>query len=131
MGWWQISTDTLAGGRFVISPLSETSASLLALERGTAAHPGERRWLDAHRAAYLRYAKDHPAIATVIRVASRHHWIPGLIAATPASLGESSFRAELRHITNLAPGEVAADLEVIGLRTVSADLPQMAADLLE
>jgi hypothetical protein len=53
MGWWQVSTDTLAGSRFVISPLAETTASLLALERGTAAHPGERQWLDTHRAAYL------------------------------------------------------------------------------
>ena len=43
MGWWQVNADTLARSRFVISPLAETTASLLALERGTAAHPGERR----------------------------------------------------------------------------------------
>ena len=59
MGWWQVSADTLARSRFVISPLAETTASLLALERGAAAHPGERRWLDAHQAAYRGYVKDH------------------------------------------------------------------------
>ncbi len=46
MGWWQVSADTLAASRFVISPLAETTAALLALERGTAAHPAEKAWLD-------------------------------------------------------------------------------------
>jgi DNA-binding transcriptional ArsR family regulator len=131
MGWWKVSTDTLAGSRFVISPLAETTASLLALERGTAAHPGERQWLDTHRAAYLRYAKDHPAVPAIIRVAARHRWIPGLITAAPASPGESSFSDELRHIADMPPGEVAADLKVVGLKTASDDLPRKAADLLE
>jgi len=48
MGWWRVSADTLATSRFVVSPLAETTASLITLQRGTAAHPGERRWLDAH-----------------------------------------------------------------------------------
>ena len=42
MGWWQVSADTLAGSRSVISPLAEATASLIVLHRGTAAHPGER-----------------------------------------------------------------------------------------
>ena len=130
MGWWQVSTDTLAGSRFVISPLAETTASLLALERGTAAHLAERQWLDAHRAAYLGYAKDHPAIPTVMRVASGHRWIPSLITAAPASDGESSFSDELRLIADLPPGDVAADLAVVGLAAASDDLPRKAADLL-
>ena len=68
MGWWQVSADTLARSRFVISPLAETTASLLALERGSAAHPGERRWLDAHQAAYRGYVEDHPDVPQLIRL---------------------------------------------------------------
>ena len=37
MGWWQVNADTLAGSRFVISPLAETTASLKTLEREHAA----------------------------------------------------------------------------------------------
>jgi hypothetical protein len=131
MGWWKVSTDSLAGSRFVISPLAETTASLLALERGTAAHPGERQWLDVHHAAYRNYAKDHPAIPALIRVAARHRWIPMLITAAPVSQGESSFSDELRHIADIQPDEVAADLEVVGFKTAADDLPRKAVDLLE
>ena len=28
MGWWQVSADTLAGSRFVISPLAEATAMI-------------------------------------------------------------------------------------------------------
>jgi DNA-binding transcriptional ArsR family regulator len=131
MGWWKVSTDSLAGSRFVISPLAETTASLLALEGGTAAHPGERQWLDAHHAAYRDYVKDHPVIPALIRVAAGHRWIPMLITAAPVSPGESSFRDELRHIADLQPDEVAADLEEAGFKTAADDLPRKAAELLE
>ena len=85
MGWWQVSADTLARGRFVISPLAETTASLLMLERGVAAHPGERRWLDAHQAAYRGYVKDHPDVPSLIRVSLARCWIPAVITSAPAS----------------------------------------------
>lgn len=131
MGWWKVSTDALAGSRFVISPLAETTASLLALERGAAAHPGERQWLSTHRAAYLRYAKDHPAIPAIMRAAGGHRWIPSLITVPPAIEGESSFAGELRLIAGLHPDKVAADLAEIGLTPASGDLPAQAAGLLE
>ena len=49
MGWWLVNADTLAGSRFTVSALAETTASLKHLEWGTGGHPGERAWLDAHR----------------------------------------------------------------------------------
>jgi hypothetical protein len=49
----------------------------------------------------------------------------------PVSPGESSFSDELRHITEIQPGEVAAELEAAGLKTAAADLPRKAARLLE
>ena len=131
MGWWKVSTDSLAGSRFIISPLAETTASLLALERGTAAHPGERQWLALHHPAYLSYVKDHPAIPALIRAAARRRWIPMLITAAPVSPGESSFSDELRHIADLQPGDVTAELEATGFTAAAGDLTRNAVDLLE
>jgi DNA-binding transcriptional ArsR family regulator len=129
MGWWQVSADTLAGSRFVVSPLAETTASLLALERGAAAHPGERLWLDTHQAAYRAYASEHPVIPSIIRVAAMRYWVPALITAAPLG-GETSFSEELSHITNMSPDAAAADLAEAGLRVTADDLPRMAAELL-
>ena len=69
MGWWQVNADTLAGSRFVVSPLAEATASLIALERGTAAHPGERAWLDAHQPAYQERLAADPVTALLVRAA--------------------------------------------------------------
>jgi DNA-binding transcriptional ArsR family regulator len=131
IGWWKVSADGLAASRFAISPLAETSASLLVLERGAAAHPGERQWLDVHHAAYRKYAKDHPVVPAIIRAAAGHRWTPMLISMPPVSQGESSFFDELRLIEDLQPDQIAADLAEIGLETAAADLPRRAAELLE
>ncbi|NEE15217.1 transcriptional regulator, partial [Streptomyces sp. SID7499] len=69
MGWWQVGADTLASSRFVVSPLAEAVASLLVLERATAAHPGERAWLETHLPAYRRWKADDPVSALVIGAA--------------------------------------------------------------
>ncbi|GAA0842985.1 hypothetical protein ACFQVD_42045 [Streptosporangium amethystogenes subsp. fukuiense] len=42
------AADVLAVSRFAVSALAETTAGLLTLATGMAAHPGERTWLDAH-----------------------------------------------------------------------------------
>jgi DNA-binding transcriptional ArsR family regulator len=132
VGWWQISADTLAGGRFVISPLAETTASLLILERGTGAHPGEHGWLGRHLAAYRAYANDHPVIPGIIRAAAARNWIPDLISAAPTGDGERSFSAELQQIIAMSPSRVAEDLDIIGLSPPQpGDLPAAAAELLE
>ncbi|MEU0218308.1 hypothetical protein ABZ281_25780, partial [Streptomyces sp. NPDC006265] len=67
MGWWQINADTLAGSRFVISPFAEAFASLRLLHGAGAAHPGERRWLDAHLPDYRRRLARDPVTAQLIR----------------------------------------------------------------
>ena len=131
MGWWQVSADTLARSRFVISPLAETTASLLALERGTAAHPGERRWLDAHQDAYRGYVKDHPDVPRLIRLSLGLCWIPGVITVAPAGDDEQAFGDELAQILSVSPAIVADDLEALGIERYPDDLPAKAADLLE
>jgi DNA-binding transcriptional ArsR family regulator len=133
VGWWQVGADTLAGSRFVVSPLAETTASLLALESGAAAHPGERQWLDAHQAAYRAYASDRPVIPAIIPVAAARHWVPAFITAPPVGDGdgrEASFGEELRGIRDMPLTAVTADLAEAGLRATADDLPRMAADLL-
>jgi DNA-binding transcriptional ArsR family regulator len=130
MGWWQVSADTLAGSRFVISPLAETTASLLALERGTAAHPGERRWLDAHQAGYRGYVKDHPDVSWLIRLSLAHCWIPAVITVAPAGHDEQAFGDELGQITSRSLDLVADDLDALGLERYPDDLPRKGADLL-
>ena len=67
MGWWRISTDTLAGSRFVVSALAETSACLLTLAKGRAAHPGERAWFDARLPAYRARLADDPITELLLR----------------------------------------------------------------
>ena len=131
MGWWQVNTDTLARSRFVISPLAETTASLLALERDTAAHPGERRWLDAHRAAYRGYGKTTRRSPWLIRLSLARCWIPAVITAAPAGLDEQAFGDELAQIMNTSPDLVAEDLDALGVDRLPDDLPRKGAELLE
>jgi hypothetical protein len=131
MGWWQVSADTLARSRFVISPLAETTASLLMLERGAAAHPGERRWLDTHQTAYHGYVKEHPDVPWLIRLSLARCWIPGVITVAPAGLDEQAFGDELAQIARLSPDSVADDLDAVGVTEYPYDLPRKSADLLE
>ncbi|MBK3547448.1 hypothetical protein JHN56_31075, partial [Streptomyces sp. MBT60] len=83
MGWWQVSADTLASSRFVVSPLAEAVASLLLLERATAAHPGERAWLETHLPAYRRRAAGDPVSALVIRSALAPRWTADFLTPAP------------------------------------------------
>jgi DNA-binding transcriptional ArsR family regulator len=137
VSWWQVSADTLAGGRFVVSPLAETTASLLTLERGTAAHPGERAWLDAHQGAYREYAAGHPVVPRLVRAAMARCWIPALITVAPAAEGGQAFADELARISGMPPDAPAADLAaVIGDTPLAASLsapglPGQAAELLD
>ena len=67
MGLWYINADTLAGSRFLLSPLAEVFASLKLLHSGTAAHPGERAWLDARLPAYRGRLAGDPVTALLVR----------------------------------------------------------------
>lgn len=133
MGWWQVNADTLAGSRFVVSPLAETFACLKLLHAGAGAHPGEtawlREWLPAHRA---RLAAD-PVTAALVRAGLGRDWIADFLTPTPRdgedfedgvarvrAVRSADARAHLR--TSLAgplPGLLDRD-----------DLPERAADLL-
>jgi len=117
MGWWQVTADTLAESRFVISPLAEATASLIALEKGTAAHPGERIWLDAHQPAYRERLARDPITALLVRAALGRHWIADFFTIAPAGEGEPDLGEELARIRERLPEVARTDL------TMSLDGP--------
>jgi DNA-binding transcriptional ArsR family regulator len=136
MGWWQVNADTLAGSRFVISPLAEATSSLKALERGTAAHPGERAWLDAHRPAYRERLAGDPVTALLVRAGLGRSWNADFLTPTPAGEGEQPFGQELARIRETPSEAARADLTVSLDSPLPAvlhrsDLPERAADLME
>lgn len=90
MGWWQVNADTLAGSRFVLSPLAETTASLITLERGVAAYPGEQAWLDSHQPSYRDRLAGDQVTALLIRAALRRTWIASIL--TPHTRGRRGTR---------------------------------------
>lgn len=136
MGWWQVNADTLAGSRFVVSPLAEAIASLKTLERGTAAHPGERAWLDAHLPAYrARQARD-PISALLIQAALGRNWNADFLTPTPSDDTEPVFERELARIRDTPPEAARADLTVslggpLPARLHRGDLPRRTADVVE
>jgi len=136
MGWWRVNADTLAGSRFVISPLAEATASLIALETGTAAHPGERAWLDAHQTAYRKRLAGDPVTALLVRAALGRRWIADFLTLAPAGEGEPAFGEELARMRERSPQAARADLTVsldgpLPASLHRSDLPERAADLLE
>lgn len=140
MGWWEINADTLANSRFVVSPLCETTASLMVLEKGSPAYPAERRWLDEHGPAYRERTAD-PVTALLVRVAlGRHRWIADFLTPVPGgegpAQGAAEFHDELAHIRQTPAGTARTDLEVahrgpLPDALLLPDLPERIADLLE
>ena len=136
MGWWQVSADTLAESRFVISPLAEATASLIILHRGTAAHPGERTWLDAHQPAYRERLARDPVTALLVRAALGHHWIADFLTIAPTGEGEPTLSEDLARMRERLPEVARADLTMslggpVPATLHRSDLPDRAADLLE
>lgn len=136
MSWWQVDADTLAGGRFVISPLAEVLAGLKTLHRGSAAHIGEQQWLDAHLPGYRdRLARDR-VTAALVRAALGRRWNATFLTPTPLGDGEATFAQELEQIRSTPPAAVRADLTESLNGSLPAllrrdDLADRCADLLE
>jgi DNA-binding transcriptional ArsR family regulator len=136
MGWWQVNADTLAGSRFVISPLAEATASLIVLARGTAAHPGERAWLDAHQPAYRERLAADPVTALLVRAALGRHWIADFFTITPTGEGEPTLGEDLARMRERSPEVALMDLTVslggpLPASLHRSDLAERAADLME
>jgi DNA-binding transcriptional ArsR family regulator len=142
MGWWQVSADTLAGSRFVVSPLAETIAGLKVLERGSATHPGERAWLDAHLPAYRARQAADPVTDQLIRAALGPTWNADFLTPTPDpdrwGSEEMSFKEEVARVRETPSDAARADLLVslgskgpLPAALRRDDLPQRTAGTLE
>ncbi|WP_221352272.1 ArsR family transcriptional regulator [Streptomyces beigongshangae] len=136
MGWWQVSADTLAGSRFVVSPIAETFACLKTLHVGTAAHPGERAWLAAQLPGYARRLVEDPVTAALVRAGLGPEWIADFLTPTPRGEGEEDFATEVARVRETPPDAARAHLAVALRGPLPAvlrdrdDLPGRAADLL-
>ncbi|NEB75531.1 transcriptional regulator, partial [Streptomyces sp. SID14478] len=86
MGIWQVDADTLAGSRFVVSQLAETTAALKKLADPAAAHPGERLWLDTHLPAYRARLAADPVTAQLVAAAFGATWSADFVTPTPYGL---------------------------------------------
>jgi DNA-binding transcriptional ArsR family regulator len=122
MGWWQVNADTLAGSRFVLSPLAETFASLKLLHAGAATHPGERTWLNAHLPSYQGRLAADPVTALLIRSGLGRDWIADFLTPTP--YGDESFEAEVARVREAKPEAARAHLT----RSLRGPLPAGLAD---
>ncbi|MQY10423.1 hypothetical protein SRB5_05310 [Streptomyces sp. RB5] len=113
MGLWLLDTDTLAGSRFSVSALAETTSAFLALDYGAGGHPGHRAWLARHLPAYRALLAADPALGPLTdAVVGHRNWLADFL--TPASAYEPgrSFEEELARIRATAPDRARADLVV-------------------
>ncbi|MEE1667966.1 ArsR/SmtB family transcription factor [Streptomyces sp. NPDC003328] len=133
MSLWYLNADTLAGSRFVVSPLAETFASLKLLHAGAASHPGERAWLDTHLPAYRRLLADDPVTALLVRSGLGQEWIADFLTPTPRE--QESFEEGVARVRTASPAVARAHLTVslrgpLPDRLDRDDLPERAAELL-
>jgi len=138
MGLWLISADTLAGGRFVVSALAETTACLKLLDKAQGAHPGEQAWLDAHLGAYRRRLAGDPITAKLIDAAlgRKTHWNADFLTLPHPGTGSLTFHEELADLRRITAEQAHADLEVSLGHPVPGelrrpDVTERVADLLE
>ncbi|MFI6518268.1 ArsR/SmtB family transcription factor [Spirillospora sp. NPDC050679] len=133
MGWWQMDADTLAGSRFVVSPLAETIACLQSFLGDRAAHPAERAWLDARAPAFRARLAADPVDALLARVGLTGDWNADFLTPTPT--GEPlDFATELDQVRAAPPDTARADLAVAAKGHLPPlldrpDLPERAAAL--
>lgn len=113
MGVWRVSADTMAGGRFVISPLAETLASLIMLAKASTANPGEHAWLNAHLPAYRALLAHDPITARLVVAAlGTRRWIADFIAPPPGDDEKPDFASELATVRATPPAQAAADVSL-------------------
>jgi DNA-binding transcriptional ArsR family regulator len=131
MGEWRIAADALARSRFVVSPLQETVATVIWLDRG-GAMPGLRGWAAAERPAFKARLSADPFAARLVESAFRATWIADFLI-TPPTRADRTFQDELRRVREtptevaladlaLPPGAVPAELAVPDLAVRAADL---------
>ena len=134
MGHWKIDTEALARGRFAVSPLAETVASILAL-RSRRKHPGLEDWLRANQRAFREFVAADPFTRAFFDAAFRPRWNADFVVAPPHR-ADRTFHDELRHVRETPLDVALADLgtsrtEARGTPLETPELTDRCADVLE
>ncbi|GAA1879225.1 ArsR/SmtB family transcription factor [Lapillicoccus jejuensis] len=93
MGVWRVSADLLAGSRFTLSPLAETTAALTVL--GHPVGPWQQAFHASHATAYGAMLDEHPvrrelgARAWRPRRGDRPGWMADFLSPAPSAPGMS------------------------------------------
>ncbi|MEV8590837.1 DUF5937 family protein [Streptomyces sp. NPDC051180] len=136
MGWWRIGADSLAGGRFLLSPLAEAIAALKVLHAAAGSHPGERAWLAERLPAYRERLAAEPLDALLVRAALGRTWNADFLTPTPQGDGERTFAEEVEAVRAVEPADAVEQLAVSLGRPVpeplrsARDLPERMAGVL-
>ena len=91
MGVWRVTADLLAGSRFTLSPLAETTAALTVLDRP--AGPWQQVFHATHAAAYEAMLAEHPvrrelgARAWRPRRGDQPGWMADFLSPAPSAPG--------------------------------------------
>ncbi|WP_062210430.1 helix-turn-helix transcriptional regulator [Streptomyces sp. NBRC 109706] len=112
MGDWVLTPDVLAGGRFRVSAMTETMATLFALA-GNGAQPGRADRLAGQRAAFRARLAADPVAERFLGVALGRRWLPDFLVAPPGS-DERGFEDEWRRLRATPPAVAAADTAYTG-----------------
>ena len=133
MGEWRIAADVLARSRFVVSPLQETVATVIWLDRGGTV-PGLRGWAAAERPLFKARLAADPFAAKLVETAFRATWIADFLI-TPPTRADRTFQDELRRVretpTEAALADLALPAGAVPEQLAVPDLAARAADLLE
>ncbi|UED85581.1 ArsR/SmtB family transcription factor [Streptomyces profundus] len=130
MGDWVLSPDVLAGGRFRVSAMAETVATLLSLA-GNGEQPGWAHGLAGHRAAFRARLAADPVATRFLATAMGRDWLPDFLVAPPHP-EDRDFEDEWRRLRATPPAVAAADTAYTGplpalLR--GPELPERVAEL--
>lgn len=109
MGIWLVDADVLAGGRFRVSALAETIATLAVLAELRSNRPGQLARPARLRAAFRVRIRDDPVGRAFLRAALRPTWLADFLCAPPSD-DEHTFDDEMRRIRSARPAALRADL---------------------
>lgn len=124
MGDWLVSADLLARSSFVLSPMHETVAALMSLDRPFGG--AERAFCAQYRPAYQAMLEAHPVRDALVRRAwrprqgSRPGWMADFLGTVP-SAPDLDFEAQLGELAQQWPDHrVRAALREMGDRRLPA-----------
>lgn len=125
MSEWQLSADVLAGARFELSPLLETSASTMRLaDETTAVEPWHRTWVARHRPALRARLNARPVWRRLLEASMSDRWVADCLAWWPAS--GTTFREQVSELRQRSDEQVLQQLAEVPNRAPNPNLTRTA-----